>query len=805
MRRALGFILLALGVLALGGVERPLSRNALDRNALDRPTEVVVSLASAPLAYAPGTAARLEAEQRTFRRALAERLPDARVRWRYRLVANGFSVVLPATQVPALRALPAVRDVSASTSYGPQLDITPRQIGATALWGPGLETAGQGMKIAILDTGVDQSHPFFDPTGYVMPPGFPKGQVRFTSSKVIVARVFPPPGARQPSARLAFDPFDSSHGTHVAGIAAGNPRTRAVEGRIVSGVAPRAYIGSYKVFVETDSGISPNANSPAIVAAIEAAVADGMDVINFSGGEPEIEPRRDIVARALDAAAAAGVVPVIAAGNDYKDAGAGSVSSPGNSARAITVAAVETSGSPPSSVDADFSSVGPTTISLRMKPDVAAPGVGVLSSVSGGWSSSSGTSMASPHAAGAAALLAQRHPTWTVEQIKSALVQTGTDATDEDGQTLGPQFQGGGVISLTRADRPLLFAAPTGVSLGLLARGSTVTGTIRLEDAGEGVGTWQVAAVREPGAPAGARISVPATVDVPGVLEYDVATSAESAPGDLSGYIELRRGADLRRVPFWGRVTVGALARHKTLVLRRAGTYRSTTAGRAALVSRYRYPENPRGLGAARVLRGPELVYRFHLTKRVANFGVVVTQRAPGSRVEPRVVAGLEENRLTGYAGLPIAHNPYLDFFQTPVLAAGALLPVPGDYAIVFDSVEPAGSGRFTFRFWINDVSPPTARLRRRSVVRGRDAVFAVSDSGSGVFPESITVTIDGRPVTPVFGHGLVRLPTARLAPGKHRVRLRVSDYQETKNTENVARILPNTRLVRATLTIRPR
>ena len=209
--------------------------------------------------------------------------------------------------------------------------------------GSTLDTAGQGVKIGIIDSGIDPDHPYFDPTGYTMPPGFPKGQQRFTTAKVIVARVFAPrSGATAPSARLAFSEDDSSHGTHVAGIAAGNADTATGQGRI-SGVAPRAYLGNYKVFVETDSGLSPNANSPAIVAAIEAAVADGMDVINFSGGEPEIEPSRDIVALALDAAAAAGVVPVVAAGNDYNDFGAGSVSSPANSAGAISVGAVEIS------------------------------------------------------------------------------------------------------------------------------------------------------------------------------------------------------------------------------------------------------------------------------------------------------------------------------------------------------------------------------------------------------------------------------------------------------------------------------
>jgi len=278
------------------------------------------------------------------------------------------------TQVERVRGLPGVREVLPAGSYAPQLTSSPQQIGAPALWGQALDTAGQGVKIGIIDSGVDPAHPFFAPAGYTMPAGFPKGQQRFTTAKIIVARVFAPKGATAGSARVAYSDDDSSHGTHVAGIAAGNAETNA-GGRRVSGVAPRAHLGNYKVFVQTSSGVSPNANSPAIVAAIEAAVADGMNVINFSGGEPEIEPSRDIVARALDTAAAAGVVPVVAAGNDYNDLGAGSVSSPANSVRAIAVGAVDIDAS--NRTHAEFSSVGPTTISHRLKPDVAAPGAHV--------------------------------------------------------------------------------------------------------------------------------------------------------------------------------------------------------------------------------------------------------------------------------------------------------------------------------------------------------------------------------------------------------------------------------------------
>ena len=765
-------------------------------------SEVVVLLESPALAVSPESGVALDAEQRVFRRELADRVPAAEIGWRYRLVANGFSISLPSSQLPRLRALPGVRDVFATTTYGPQLDRTPQQIGASALWGPTLDTAGQGMKIGIIDSGVDPSHPFFDPAGYAMPPGFPKGQVQHTTSKVIVARAFAPRGAPA-SARIAVHPSDNSHGTHVAGIAAGNAQTSAGTGRVVSGVAPRAYIGNYKVFVETRSGLSPNANSPAIVAAIEAAVADGMDVINFSGGEPEIEPSRDIVALALDAAAAAGVVPVVAAGNDFNDVGAGSVSSPANSEQAIAVGAVDISGSPATRIHAGFSSVGPTTISLRLKPDVAAPGVEVLSSVPGGWDSFSGTSMAAPHVAGAAALLAQRHADWTVAQIKSALIQTGSDVVDEDDTILGPPFQGGGTVALGRADRPLLFAGPSSISFGLLGRGERRTGSLALEDAGGGDGVWEMLNVVR-GAPKGARLALPATVTVPGSLDYEVVVSPTAAQGELSGYVELRRNADVRRIPYWGRVAAPALAQHAPVrAIPRVGIHKATTAGRPVRVSRYRYPEDPRGIGVTTVLRGPELVYLVGIGKGIANFGVVVTQRAPGSQVEPRVVAGLNENRLTGYAGLPVNHNPYMDDFREPVLAAGALSPAPGEYAIVFDSATVAGAGRFMFRFWVNDVTPPTVRLRSRTVPSGAPVLVAASDAGSGLYRASINASVDGDRVSASFRKGVISIPTRGLARGTHRLHLSVSDIQETKNTENVARILPNTRTLAVTFRVR--
>src|SRR3990172_2081080 len=82
------------------------------------------------------------------------------------------------------------------------------------------------------------------------------------------------------------------------------------------------------------------------------------------------------------------------------------------------------------------------------------------------------------------------------------------------------------------------------------------------------------------------------------------------------------------------------------------------------------------------------------IPSRTATCGVVVPRRAPGVRVEPRVVTGLDENRLTGYAGLPVARNLYLErLLWEPVLVAGALSPLPGEYAVVFDSAARAGAG----------------------------------------------------------------------------------------------------------------
>src|SRR5205085_9003268 len=179
-----------------------------------------------------------------------------RVRWHYGVALDGVSVVLPAPDLARLRALPgatvwptvtyhALRDTTASTGIAPLLNRGPTLIGAPTLWGPTLATAGQGIKIGLVDDGIDQAHPYFNPSGFAYPAGFPKGNTAYTTPKVIVARAFPSPSTHWKYANRPFDPLFSFHATHVAGIAAGDHDTPTAPGggSPISGVAPKAYLG----------------------------------------------------------------------------------------------------------------------------------------------------------------------------------------------------------------------------------------------------------------------------------------------------------------------------------------------------------------------------------------------------------------------------------------------------------------------------------------------------------------------------------------------------------------------------------
>jgi subtilisin family serine protease len=793
-------------------------------------TEVVVTLPQPPLAEAVlrdrGLAAAtmrdhrvdlrapaavsylrsLASAQRTLQSRIESAIPGATVRWRYGIVLDGFSVVVPRSELARLARIPGAT-VWPSITYHSLLNDGPQLVQAPAVWGASLATAGQGIKIGVIDDGVDQTHPYFDPNSLSYPPGYPKGDTSYTTPKVIVARAFAPPGETWKYASTPFDPENSDHATHVAGIAAGDYNTLATtQGNRLraSGIAPMAFIGNYKVLTVPTANFGLDGNSPEIAKGIEQAVADGMNVINLSLGEPEIQPSRDVVVQAIQHAADAGVVPVIAAGNEFDEEGHGSISSPGSAPDAITVAASsEGDQSSPDEI-ASFSSGGPTPISLQMKPDVTAPGEDVLSSLPGDrWAAWNGTSMASPHVAGAAAVLMQRHPTWTVDQIKSALESTGDPVHVAGQPTEVPTTrEGGGRINLQRADNPLVFTHPTGLSFGLVKTGASSTVTLQVADAGGGPAPWTVS-VEQQSTLNGATVTPSGTSVTAGAsISLTLAVAAGATEGDATGFVLLTRGSDVRRVPYWFAVEAPKLGTepHRTLV--HAGLYGGNTAGKASLVSTYKYPVGGGG-SIPLSLGGPEQIFRFVLKRQVANFGVAVVSHATGVRVAPRLVAADDENRLLGSTGLPVDLNPYSNY-GIPEPVVGAVLPTPGTYDFVFDTPTGAKPGAFTFRFWIDDTRPPSVRLLTPTVSTTRPVELAVTDPGAGVDPSSLEVRVDGSLVDSTFRHGVLIIPSSHLARGTHRIRLTVADYQETKNMEDIlGGTTPNTRTLVTTFVVR--
>ena len=256
----------------------------------------------------------------------------------YDTVLNGVAVQLNGASLDSLKAGPGVSLVEPSLTYAPTMNRSVGVINAPAAWTAvgGVANAGAGVKIGVLDTGIDQTHPFLTDNTLTPPAGFPKfdpGNQQFTSKKVIVARVY---FTGKPGSFTAQALQD--HGTHVSGTIAGVNGTNApatasspaVNG--LSGVAPKAFLGNYNVF----PGQTGNATSHDIAQAIEDAVKDGMDVINMSLGGG-INGFQDQLTVASNRAANAGVVVAIAAGNSGP--GVNTVESPGQAADAITACA----------------------------------------------------------------------------------------------------------------------------------------------------------------------------------------------------------------------------------------------------------------------------------------------------------------------------------------------------------------------------------------------------------------------------------------------------------------------------------
>ncbi|HET8528761.1 MAG TPA: S8 family serine peptidase [Gaiellaceae bacterium] len=948
---------LALPPLALHG-SRGLA-SAVARRRLD----ATDAAARAYVARVASAQARAVADLRTA-------IPQARVGRRFQVVLDALTVSLPASRLPALLHRPWAVHVYPSLQYRLATDRSPSVIGADVLHAA-TGADGTGMKIAVVDDGVDQTNPFFAPAGFAYPPGFPKGDTAATTPKVIVARVFPGPGAGA-AGRRPVDPASSFHGTHVAGIAAGDAGTTAPAGadhpRVtgLSGVAPRAWLGNYRVFT-VPTPIGHVADTPEIVAAFEAAVKDGMDVINFSGGGPEVEPADDALVAAVHAVAAAGVVPVIAAGNDRDDFGVGSVGSPGTAPDAISVAAVSNThvfapaldvtapGGPTgipfrgaagelapvewgtrdqtlvdvgslaephlcgaplpegslagaialvrrgicpfaektarakaagavgivfadnregeantipvqlalpagmvsnldgarlaafadarggrttirvgrapleletgrSGVITSFSSGGPTAFRHDLKPDVSAPGGQILSSTLPRTDPSrfavfDGTSMATPHVAGAAALLLELHRSWTPAQVKSALVTSAGPAWADTARTreAAVPLEGGGLVSLPAATDPRVFAEPASLSFEDVAPGGARTLLVHVTDAGGGAGSWTVSV--DPQASTGAAVDAAGMLALAPGGSADLAVTASApaaaANGENYGFVVLRDGEVTRRIPYLVFVDRPALADAPVLPLVREQS--GTTAVGTSRVERYRYPSAPFGFQPETppmVEDGAEQVYELRLPAKAVNAGVSVLDTGRGARIDPWFLGRKDESTVQGYAGTPVDVNELTYDYQEAVGAAGASFPAAGTYYVAVDSgraqfTNRRLAGRYVLRSWVNDVTPPTLRLLTTRVAAGRPTlVFRTTDAQSGVDPRSLTLGVGGALLSVgtydrTTGLAVFPLPrgAAALRTGTTRVRMISSDYQETKNVDTSGRsIMPNTRTASGTL-----
>ena len=375
----------------------------------------------------------------------------------YDSIFNGIVLNLSADEAEKIKKLPGVKNIYPNLEVKATLMNSVPLIGADKVWkmldSSGKNLTGQGIRIAIIDTGVDYTHPDL-------------GGCFGTGCKIIGGYDF---------VNLDSNPMDDhGHGTHVAATAAGNGSLK--------GVAPDAKIYAYKVLDSSGSGTFAN-----VIAGIDRAVdpnndgnfSDHVDVLSMSlgaqcGAYSNFCGPDDPLSTAVDNAVNAGVIAVIAAGNSGPLEQ--TIASPGTARKAITVGA-----SDKSDVIASFSSRGPVVLangSTFLKPDIVAPGVAICAAEWDSWLSDrqcfdnkhiaiSGTSMATPHIAGAAALIRQEHPDWTVREIKMALRNGAKDLS------YATNIQGYGRLDVLKT--ALFNQTP---SLAEITTGGKVNGTI---------------------------------------------------------------------------------------------------------------------------------------------------------------------------------------------------------------------------------------------------------------------------------------------------------------------------------------
>ncbi|GAB1508809.1 S8 family serine peptidase [Actinophytocola sp. KF-1] len=425
----------------------------------------------------------------------------------------------------ASRALPAMGatavSVDRSAAYWPtarragkvwldgpvraSLDRSVPQIGAPEAWAAG--HTGAGATVAVLDSGIDGTHP--DLSGAVV------GARNFTGSDTEGDRY--------------------GHGTHVASIITG-------AGDPYRGVAPDATLLDGKVLDDSGGG-----QESWIIAGMEWAAAHGADVVNMSLGSFFGSDGTDPLSQAVDRiTAATGTLFVVAAGNSGP--GEGSISSPGAADAALTVGAVDRDDRL-----AEFSGRGPRLGDHGLKPDITAPGVDIVAARAndGGHVSMSGTSMAAPHVAGAAAILAAQHPDWAADQLKGTLM-----GTARPNGTLTAFAQGAGRVDVAAATTATVFARPASIDNGIAQwphdDDQPIAKAVTYTNSGTAPLTLELAA-DVPGAPPGmftvepARLTVPAGGQASATVTTD--TRVEAPDRRYTGVVTATGGGQRVRTP----------------------------------------------------------------------------------------------------------------------------------------------------------------------------------------------------------------------------------------------------------------
>ncbi len=585
--------------------------------------------------------AQLSALRNDYKAWLRANVPGAKVTGEFDIALNAVAVQLNGATLGQVSATSMVKAAQYQGLYYPNAtDPDLPLISAPQAWAlaGGSANAGAGVKVAIVDTGIDITHPCFSDAGYAAQSQL--GNHSFTNNKVIAAKVF---SNRTPQQGFSAEAIQE-HGTHVAGTVACNVGTPAPVNGVttydMSGVAPRALLGNYNVF----PGALTNARSEDIMNALEAAYQDGFDVANMSlgGGSHGFQ---DLLTVAVDNLDQANMVVAVAAGNSGP--GLFTVESPGSAARALSAGAstvpsyvgapVSAAGSTYGAATGDFATVsadltaplgavagttnglstacaalpgslagqialisrgtcsfstkirnaqaagalavlvannafgdpiamgsdgtpsqptvpaymvsmadgqalkavngasttigallsyfqtlnadimagfssqGPTDVDFRVKPDVVAPGVNVLSSIPHAFCAAppcfaffQGTSMATPHLAGSAAIVRQQHPAWEAAAVRSAIVNTaerGVLRSFSNGALQNNvNINGAGRENLFRAVDAKVSLDPVSLSFGAVPSGSGQTRrmTVTLTNLGSASQTYALSVSGQP-------------------------------------------------------------------------------------------------------------------------------------------------------------------------------------------------------------------------------------------------------------------------------------------------------------------